>query len=294
MKKITIILFSIISLNLFAQEHRGEIHEFHILATKGDNYVNGKAIFSGFGLTFNDTVFMAKNGYAALLHKSGYCIELKEEGVFSTVDLSKRTDHNHTGVSYRYSEYVLDHFTKKDKKAPFEKMGAVNPSAEIKVLLPKKSEYIFEEIAEMHWLKNKKVKTYKITVNNITGKELFKSTTTDTLFSINLAQFNIGKETQLVLKVSDADNAKTVSDDFMLHIVSGEKGKLYESVLNGMRKELHTETALGKILLASYCEHHKLYAQAINYYEDATTLQPDINEYEVLYQQFLHRMGIVY
>jgi hypothetical protein len=294
MKKITSLLLALFAFSAIAQEHHGEMHEFHILASKGENFVNRKSIGYGHGLTFNDTVFVGKNAYVAVLHKSGYCIELKEEGVYSTVDLAKQTDHNHTGVTTQYSEFVLEHFTKKQMKQPFEKMGKVNQDLGIKVFLPKQTEYIFEEIAEVHWMKNKNVKKYKISISNKAGKELYTTTTSDTLFSLNMSAFNLGKEHQLLLKISDANNAKVASDVFNIHLVSGDKASHYESVLNGMRKELHTETALGKVLLASYCEHHKLYAQAVNYFEDATLMQPEIMEYETLYQQFLHRMGILF
>lgn len=290
MKKIVILLSVIASMSANAQD----LADFHILATDGDNSVKGKQIKPGLALTKSDSIFVGENSYVGVLHKSGYCFELKEKGGYAVHDLHTKTNHAHTGVGSKYSNFALEHFTQTAKKPGVDKIEPVKEDAQIKVLLPKKSDFILVEVADIFWIKNQSVTNYKIQLKDKAGKELYTTTTATDVHSFNPQQMGVKKEMEVKVVLSSSTKADVVSDEHFINVISGEKAKAYEEVLKGMQKELHTETAIGKILLASYCEHHKLYVQAINFYKDAIDLAPGVEEYETLFQQFKHRVGITY
>jgi hypothetical protein len=52
------------------------------------------------------------------------------------------------------------------------------------------------------------------------------------------------------------------------------------------------ETSLSKIIQASLLEENKLYLDALKSYEQAIALQPQVKDYQVAYQQFLHRHNL--
>jgi hypothetical protein len=59
-----------------------------------------------------------------------------------------------------------------------------------------------------------------------------------------------------------------------------------------LKAEMPEETALNKIVLASFYEENKLLINAIENYEAAITMEPEVDFFQAAYSQFLERNGL--
>ena len=61
---------------------------------------------------------------------------------------------------------------------------------------------------------------------------------------------------------------------------------------NALKSELIEQTALNKLLLASFCAENKLTLNAMAYYEAAIKLEPTVDDFQIVYGQFLANSGL--
>ena len=305
MKKITLLIVLLAtSILSYAQD---EI--FKVLITKGENKVVttatqqnlivGKKIFGA------DKIIVATGGYLGLSHKSGKTIELKNPGTYEVSKLVEQVSSQNASVSAKYVNYVAGQMTadNEDLAVNRYKHMAVTGSVEratdkIKPFAPSQA-VVLDELIIIKWNKVKvgkegaAAKTYVVTFMNMFDEALAVKETSDTQLVVDLSKLNLKKEKNIVWTVHVKEYPTVKSDKYNLQYVSDEKKAIeLHDQFTSLKAELSEETALNKLLLASFCADNKLTLNAMEYYEEAIALEPEVDEFKILYGKYLIDSGI--
>lgn len=306
MKKLSllIVIFAT-SILSFAQD---EI--FKVLITKGSNKAivasstTPQDLIVGKKLYATDKVVVGTGGYLGLSHKSGKTIELKTAGTYEVAKLVEQVNTQNASVSSKYVNYVAGQMTanNEDLAANRYKHMAVTGSVEragtdkIKPIAPKQAT-ILDELAILKWnlikINNEPAKVYVVTFTNMFDEELLVKETSDTQLVVDLAKLNLKTEKNIVwyVKVKEAPSIR--SDKFNLQYVTDDKKAVeLHNQFTALKSELSEPTALNKLLLASFCAENKLTLNAMEYYEEAIALEPEVDEFKVIYGKYLVDSGL--
>jgi hypothetical protein len=305
MKKITLLIVLLAtSILSYAQD---EI--FKVLITKGANKVVTTAtqedLIVGKKIFGTDKIIIATGGYLGLSHKSGKTIELKNPGTYEVAKLVEQVSSQNASVSAKYVNYVAGQMTadNEDLAANRYKHMAVTGSVEratdkIKPFAPSQA-VVLDELIIIKWNKVKvgkegaAAKMYVVTFMNMFDEALAVKETSDTQLVVDLSKLNLKKEKNIVWTVLVKEYPTVKSDKYNLQYVSDEK-KAFElhNQFTSLKTELSEETALNKLLLASFCADNKLTLNAMEYYEEAIALEPEVDEFKILYGKYLIDSGI--
>jgi hypothetical protein len=305
MKKLSllIVIFAT-SILSFAQD---EI--FKVLITKGSNKAivasstTPQDLIVGKKLYTSDKIVVGTGGYLGLSHKSGKTIELKTAGTYEVAKLVEQVTTQNASVSSKYVTYVAGQMTanNEDLAANRYKHMAVTGSVErktdkIKPLAPTQA-MVLDELVILKWnlvkVNNEPAKMYVITFTNMFDEELLVKETSDTQLVVDLAKLNLKTEKNIVWSVKVKEAPSIHSDKYNLQYVSDEKkaAELHDQFA-ALKSELSQETALNKLLLASFCADNKLTLNAMEYYEEAIALEPEVDEFKVIYGKYLVDSGL--
>ena len=305
MKKISllIVIFAT-SILSFAQD---EI--FKVLITKGSNkaivvsstipqdLIVGKKLYA------TDKVVVATGGYLGLSHKSGKTIELKTPGTYEVAKLVEQVTTQNASVSSKYVTYVAGQMTanNEDLAANRYKHMAVTGSVErdidkIKPMVPKQA-VVLDELIIIKWnlikINNEPAKMYVITFTNIFGEELLVKETLDTQLVVDLAKLSLKSEKNILYSIKVKAAPSICSNSYNLQYVSDEKKAIeLHDQFSALKSELSEQNALNKLLLASFCADNKLTLNAMEYYEEAIALEPEVDEFKVIYGKYLVDSGL--
>lgn len=299
----------------------GQQPVFKVLALKGDlKYSKGSAnswesLTNKTKLFEKDKVKLSNDAYLGLVHSSGRTLELKKGGVYDVNALAKSVAKKEENITKRLTSYVVKELTDADdllKSSDYKKSMDITGSVErgisvdsqesdhsssyfgkgfIKIASPKKSNIIESELA-FFWRKADGVKSYKFTVYDRFDREVFSKVTDDTTLKVNLYSYNLEKEVYYFWNVSSADNPKVKSEDCAFLLLADTKVANIKDQLAKITKETGPEeSALNKIVLASFYEENNLYFDALKCYQNAVRIVPDVEEYQKLYQVFLYKMN---
>jgi archaeosine-15-forming tRNA-guanine transglycosylase len=282
---------------------------FKVLITKGGN----KAIVASTGSTqdlivgkklyASDKVVIPTGGYLGLSHKSGKTIELKTPGTYEVTQLVAQVNTQNASVSSKYVTYVAGQMTanNEDLAANRYKHMAVTGSVEratdkIKPVAPSQA-VVLDELAILKWnpvkVAKEPAKMYVVTFYNMFDEELLTQETSDTQLVVDLAKLNLKTEKNIVWIVKVKEAPSVHSDKYNLQYVSDEKKATdLHNQFSALKTELTEPTALNKMVLASFCAENKLTLNAMEYYEEAIALQPEVDEFKIIYGKYLSDSGL--
>lgn len=305
MKKLSIVfILFVTSISLFAQD---EI--FKVLVTKGGNKAivastnSSVDLIVGKKLYTADKVVIAAGGYLGLAHKSGKTIELKTAGTYDVSQLVNQVNTQNASVSSKYVTYVAGQMTanSEDLAANRYKHMAVTGSVErgtdkIKPMAPSQAT-VLDELAIFKWnavkVGKEPAKTYVITFMNLYDEELLVKETSDTQVVVDLAKLNLQTVKNVVWYVKVKESPNTISEKFNLaYVPDANKAADLHNQFTALKTELSQETALNKMVLASFCADNKLSLNAMEYYEEAIALEPEVDDFKIVYGKYLADSGI--
>lgn len=305
-KLLTLILsFLLVSTMTYAQD---EI--FKVLASKGANKVvsskstEQKPILIGKKLFKDDKVIIGENSYLGLAHKSGKTIELKKAGTYEISKLSSEVASQNAGVAKKYVDFVAGELssTDEDMAKNRHKYMAVTGSVErdvknasgIKVLTPK-DVFTLSTPVTLRWVPtHESSNTYVITLTDLSDEPVYTVETKENFVIVDLDKLNIKKEKNLLWKVAVKDSKpKVESEPAILKYVDEAKAATLEKQVADIKAELKEETALNKLVLASFYEENGLILEALASYEAAMKLEPEVEDYKIAYGKFLERRQLV-
>jgi len=275
---------------------------FKVLASKGSNKLQSsgtaewKPVFVGKRLTKGDKITIGENGYLGLAHKSGKTIELKKAGTYEVSKLAGEVASQNASTNTKYVNYLAGEMGKtggedmaKNRYKYMSVTGSVERGSVVPVLIPasKKSEAL-GNTQTIVWESLGAGTVYVVELTNLFGDSVMTKETKDTFAILNM---DSKKDKNYVVKLGVKGDSKL---DVSINIVypSNDKSVELNKQLTELKSQLGEETALNKIILASFYEDNKLYLEAIQNYRAAIKMQPDVDDYKVAYGQFLERAGI--
>jgi hypothetical protein len=283
---------------------------FKVLASKGGNKLQTsgttewKPLFVGKKLLKGDKIIIAENGYLGLVHKTGKTIELKKAGTYEVAKLNSEVAVQNTSASKRYVDYIAGEMTKANETgtASRYKNMAVTGSVErglneIKLFVPATSKNtsgsdkniaILSSEVTIRWEAEPETKTYLVKVTNLFDDVIYSTETSNTWVSLNLDK---KLEKNYKLTVSSKEKP-TVFNEINLSFLPEAKSVEINNNLKELKAQLEGETAINKIVLASFYEDNKLFIEALESYEAAIKMEPEVEDYMIARNQFLERANI--
>ncbi len=276
---------------------------FKVLASKGSNKLQTtgtaewKPVFVGKRLSKGDKITIGDNGYLGLAHKSGKTIELKKAGVYEVNKLLSEVATQNASTTTKYANYLAGEMGKtggedmaKNKYKYMSVTGSVERGTnEIMVYVPEGLNVTaLSNQVVVKWEAESGTKTYVVTVGSLFGDEIFKQETTETSIVLNLESKKFNNYIVTISSKEKTDVVKAIRVTYP----SADKIVELNKQLTELKAQLGEENALNKVILASFYEDNKLYLEAMQNYEAAIKLEPEVEDYKVAYGQFLERAKI--
>jgi hypothetical protein len=294
-RTLTLIFSLLASTSLvFAQDYA-----FKVLANKGTNEVKTgetwQPLKTGASLRGSDEVKLSDNAYIGLVHKSGKPMELKTAGNYKVSDLASKVGTG-SSVLNKYTDFILSSNSAEAKKNKLSATGAVHRATEteaIKLLLPENQHAgIYNTIAIINWDGSKAGAPYVVTFRNMFDDELAKIETPETSIKIDLTDPKFADENAILIEVASKSDSKLASKQHLIKKLAAAEQDKVKTSLNEIIGEVQEQTALNKLILASFYEDNNLLIDAIAAYEEAVSLAPDVPSYKEAYEEFLLRHNL--
>ncbi|MFN3403705.1 MAG: hypothetical protein ACK40G_06375 [Cytophagaceae bacterium] len=292
-KRALFVIFSLLFTTAFAQDEM-----FRVLASKGTNKVvsgnssEWKSVGPGKKLFKDDKISIDENGYLALAHKNGKTMELKKAGIYEVSKLNSELASQNSSVTKKYVDYIAGEMTNtggenmsENRKKYMNVTGSVDRGIGDVKLMAFKETVVLNGITTLRWAPTENVKVYQVTIMNMFDEPVYTTETSETFITVDLSKLGIKKDRVLSWHVKDKASDKK-SDKYSLKYISEEKEQKINADLKELKANLSDETAINKMILASYFEENNLYLNALENYESAKKLQPDVEEFKETYELF--------
>jgi len=302
--KVSNIIFAFSLLGLLFQA-KAQTALFNVLASKGNvKYVAAgsteeKVIRIGAKLFSNDKIVVGESAYLGLASTNGKTIEIKRTGTYEVSKLSSEIASQNASVSKKYVDFLAGEINNngqdmaKNKYKYMKVTGSVDRGGEaFTIYAPKISYVLMNAPLYVKWTAKDSVETYKVTLSNIFDEELYSIETTSTSTIIDLPLYNVGKDADLFIVVTDKKNVNTKTDKINIKSLMAKDAELSNQAKE-LKSELAEQTALNKFVLASYYADQDLVMNAVEQYEAAIALEPEVEDYKVVYGEYLVKREII-
>jgi DNA polymerase IIIc chi subunit len=295
-------LFFFCTCSVFAQDYA-----FKVLASKGNNTIDGQAVKVGAKISDNQTIKVSEGAYLSLAHHSGKAIEVAA-GSYKAKDLSSKIGQN-TSMTSKYAKFVVNELTQDEQSVAaarnrfqhMNKTGSVERDltvSSVRVWLPLNSMIIGEQLL-LKWSDAKAddpSTAYQVQISDLSDQVLFSSQTKERQLLVNLTAEQLAGQPHLIVKVLPVDAAsgklKVAPEQIDGSILIKPEGTALTELskeLADIRKEFGNTSAIGKLAEANFFEEKGLIADAVAAYETAIKISGNAPQYQELYTAFLVR-----
>jgi len=272
-------------------------YAFKVLANKGTNEVKSgdswEPLKIGTILKSGDEVRIGANAYVGLVHNSGKPLEVKAARVYKVSDLEDQVGAASTSVLQKYTDFILS--SNEGQGNRLTATGAVHRDIrlqpnQIKLCLPDKDfAAIFSNTAIVRWETQDVEGPYVVTVRNMFEDVLTRVETSENQFVINLDDEKYANEAAWLVEVSAKTDSRIVSPSKLIKRLPPAENQRVASELEQMRDVLAEGSAMSRYILATFYERNNLVIDAINAYEEAVRLEPEVETFRAEYDAFLKR-----
>ena len=274
---------------------------FKVLASSGSNKVQAqgaadwKPLYFGKKLMKGDKIQIGDKSYIGLVFKNGKSIEIKKAGIYEVSKLSSEVSKQNASLNTKYTDFLAGEMSKAggdDMARNRYKYMAVTGSVlrgdgEIPIFIDSaKAANVLGKEVLIKWEAEEKTKTYVVKLINLFGEEISSRETTETSIVLNIDSKN---EKIYLVTIASKENPNAKND---LKITFPTNAIELNKQLVELKAQMPEETALNKVILASFYEDNKLYPEAMQTYESAIKLEPEVEDYKIAYNQFLERAKI--
>ena len=277
---------------------------FKVLASKGinkasTNNVDWKPIKVGDKLTQQDKITLDENSYLALAHSSGKTIELKQKGTYEVSKLSEELKAQNSGVSKKYVDFVVGEMTNqnediaKNRHKYMAVTGSVERGTEASIsLLSPKETFVLSAPVLLKWSPIKDATGYVVVISNLFEETLITQESNETSAIVDLSKIKPAEQKNLLWSVYVKGKPSVKSSVNTLKFYPEAKSAELSKEVAELKKDLPQQSALNKVVLATFYEQNKLMLNAMENYEEATVMEPEVEDYKALYGKFLQSNNI--
>lgn len=309
---ILLVAFLLFSDTIFAQK---DVY-YDILASKGNpsiqkgNQKRWDKLKTGMLFQNNDIIKLATGDYVVLAGSNGKTIELKNPGEFSKEDIDKQLQGKKKSMTSKFSGYIVEQI--KGQKGIIEKddyrdnmsvTGSVERgfassstattqiTAKITVSSPRRIN-ILSNSYRFSWAPQSNQMDYQIIVTDRFDEEIHKQKVTGNEYVFDVDKLKLNKDEYYFVKVIAQGNTNLKSDDYCLMFMSDSSYKEINDSLEVLKAELEDiNSAFANLIFANFFEQNYMFEQAEQHYEKAMRLEPEIEEFKILYTAFLNRIN---
>lgn len=303
----SLVSFLVVLLTLSFNSAIAQNYVFKVLVNKGENQAKAtgadwQPVKTGSTLKSGDQLKVTTGAYLGLVHSSGKTMEIKNPGDYNINDMANKISGSNSSVASKYADFVLSKMNSDEKdinanhKNYMSVTGAVEratSSATLNVMMPSSVDVLSKE-AIVRWSEPKEAegKTYVISLKNMFDETILTQETTDTSLKLNFDDPKLADQKLIILKIAVKGEKGMESGEYAFKPLSGADAQKFEQDLATLKTELSEESALNKLILASYFEENNLLVDALTQYEQAIKLAPEVAEFKQAYADFLIRNGL--
>lgn len=277
-------------MNLIAQDD-----SFTVLSFSGKvSFLNsGKKwnpIQAGDRIEKSGKIKLENNSYTALMYKDGRTLEINTAGTYDNKKLNELLTKNNPSISKRFSQFVLTELTKgssqKKEMKTFAAVVRVRPGL-IETAIPSYTK-IVESQFNFSWYKYIGTQKYIFNLISPNGSIIYMNLISDTSITVNLADLNIIKGLCYNWFVYDADSIEISSDTNCVTVMpSFESKSIYDSLTVLEKTLIENDSPLNQLIIAAYLESNDLNLAALEHYNKANLLAPEVEQYKEIIINFL-------
>ncbi len=282
---------------------------FRVLANKGANQVKRatgttEGLKTGATLKAGDQIIAGNGAYIGLMHKTGKTLEIRQQGVIKVNDLEKKVAAIKTSVTSRYAQYVMNKINedeggvRRNYRNSMNATGATDrgSSGDIILRLPvdKNKIEVYNPNILIRWKEVETIESYVVTVSNIFNEELFRTETSESKITLDLSTEEMTNESSLyILKIVDAKDKDFDSPEIAISKIDPVERPELKSEIEALKAEVDMTTPIGQLLMATFYDEKELVLDALTVYEQLVRENPDVQDFQDLYAEFLAKNNIV-
>ncbi|MBC7487658.1 MAG: hypothetical protein H7282_12975 [Cytophagaceae bacterium] len=301
--KISNIIFGILFLGLLFQA-KAQTALFNVLASKGAvKYVSAgsteeKTMIIGKKLFPQDKIVVGENSYLGLAHSGGKTIEIKRAGHYEVSSLSAEVANQNASVSKKYVDFLAGEINNngqdmsKNKYKYMAVTGSVERGTDDIVLYatPGVAALVTNGPVTFKWDLNADVKVYVVKLTNIFDEVLYTTELTTNSIAIDLSKYNFGKDNEknlFIQVLSKEFPAKVKSEKVNLKALDSKAEADVAKQVQELKAEQKEETALNKYVLANFYAEKGLTINAVEQFEAAIAMEPEVEDFKASYGEYL-------
>lgn len=301
--KISNIIFGILFLGLLFQA-KAQTALFNVLASKGSvKYVSAgsteeKTMIIGKKLFPQDKIVVGENSYLGLAHSGGKTIEIKRPGHYEVSSLSAEVANQNASVSKKYVDFLAGEINNngQDMSKNKYKYMAVTGSVErgnddiVFYATPNTAALVTNGPVTFKWDLNADVKVYVVKLTNIFDEVLYTTELTSNSIAIDLSKYNFGKDNEknlFIQVLSKEFPAKVKSEKVNLKALDSKVEAEVAKQVQELKAEQKEETALNKYVLANFYAEKGLTINAVEQFEAAIAMEPEVEDFKASYGEYL-------
>ena len=298
-KFIYILLFAVGSmcLEIFAQESN-----FKVLAIRGEILIDSNntnlwhSLTLGSKITGSEKIKLNNNSYLGLAFSPGGTLELKKPGEYNYSQLMFFVNLDHRTVNRKFSDFVFNELTKKiGVIKEMKSAGAVirlRPNC-IPVALPYSS-FTIDSVINFKWHPVSPATNYIFKFMNGSNRTIFMKEVKDTSLSINLNSLYLESDSAYKWYVYELESPSISSDTNCIIKYSQKSTEAIKDSLIELNKTLGNEpSALNQIIYSEFYKRNQLNIDALQSLENAAALEPSVDAYDNMLNDFLFNMRII-
>jgi hypothetical protein len=229
-------------------------------------------------------------------------MEIRTPGTYNISDLEGKVSKGTSSVANRYLDFVMRKVNQDDGNVNTNYRGNSNASgavergsAAIRILLKesKNPNKVFGKVATIRWdAKNEETTNYVVNLMNVFNGILYSVETTETKISVDFSQEKLVNERYVIVSVQNKDNDDLKSQNYAIQRMSPAEAQGIEDQLAELRAEVTDESSLAKIVYASFFEENNLHLDALTKYEEAIDLSPNVEDFQMIYDEYIQVNGL--
>ncbi len=290
-----IVIFFLITLVSF-QNAYSQNYIFKVLLKEGLIEVktenSWQELEMGASLTAEDIIQVKDKGYLGLIHHGGHTLELNKPGIYAIRNLATQFVNPTTGIAIKYADLFLEEMQSSNGNLAFNVERSDGKEAKLQLLLHT-SVAVYSKDVIIKWNKLAAVDTYEVTLKNMFDEVIKTVETADAQYILDFSGPAIAQEKLVIISVKAKGEQGIQSGNYGIKPLSKEEAIFIKKELDNLKREIsEKESALDKLLLASFYEQNNLLVDALTNYEYAISSNPEVEAFKTAYDRFLIRNGL--
>ncbi|MEM6843684.1 MAG: hypothetical protein AAF632_15760 [Bacteroidota bacterium] len=271
---------------------------FNVLAHEGEVFYRTNTekewlpIEVGIELDEEYLVKIEKRGYLGLVHQSGKTIPFVKAGTYEISRLHQRMNYQPSEVAQKYAISYIESVVNPVNNAKEATRLVENKT--LKMYLPNSVDVFSPEVV-LRWRDQEELSDdYEVVFRNMFDEVLMvKDATHTNKLWLDFEQEDIASERLLIVSVQKKMHKDIQSSSYGIkHMTADESAQIEQELKELKLVFAGEESALDKLILASFYEQNNLLADALTCYEYAIELSPEIQAFQNAYDQFVFRNGL--